>query len=1487
MNLTLPQQDVYFEQLLYPEDPIYNIGAKIEIKGKINETALEEAYRRLIEQHDAYRSVIIRHNENVRIKVVSEPIPSLTFLDFSTKKNPKEEAEEWMHKAFKEPFDLNVAQPLYKFFLLKISTRVHYLFSVYHHIITDGWGTSLMFQRLVQNYNELTNFGDVITNYPYQYQDFIGDDELYRNSEAFKNDKQYWKARFKHLPDGLFNQIYKRKKINTSKRKELIIKRPLYNQLSAVAKEYKSSSFHIILAIMYLYFGRRYQNTDFAIGVPVLNRGKSSFKKTVGLFMGMNALRIHFNYEETFSDLVQNIKQQLRQDYRHQRFPLGKLLHELGIANGDQKLFEITLSYEKQDYANDFYGTSTKVIPMTHEAERVSLALYVREFNVAEDVKIDFDYNLNCFDEQDISQIIKHIENLIQQIATGSNKKLSDYQYLVQKEQQQIIKGFNKTSVIYSKNGTILSFFNNQVKLHPKKNAIKDSLNTYSYGELDVLSTCFANYLTEKLGTEGKLPVGVLMSRNANLIAVLLGILKSGNFYIPMDPDFPKKRLTSIIEHSEVKCIIGEEGSKGSVPESTPFILIKEIYEEGSFIPFLKPREVKSSDTAYVIYTSGTTGKPKGVEISHQSLLNFLLSIQEVPSLNEKDLLFSVTTQSFDISNLEFFAPLLVGATVYVADKNMLVEPLSVINGIKEAQATILQATPSFYQMLLNAGWKGDKKLKLFCGGDSLSESLAEQLIKSCGEVWNLYGPTETTIWSSCKRVTTAKDANNIGRPLQNTQFYILDACKKILPVGTAGRIYIGGDGLAKGYFKNELLTNEKFIKNPFKESELMYDTGDIGKWNSEGEIEFLGRDDNQVKIRGYRIELGEIENQLTQQEAIKSAVVVVKRNNKQEALLAAFVITDDESLEMEAVKMTLRKALPAYMIPNIIIAVKSFPLTPNKKIDRNKLTSQVLSASSTNTLYQDAHTSLERNLCCYFKEVLDLEREVGIHDDFFALGGHSLNAVRLIGIIEERLNYHISLKTIFENPTVFSLSAFLQEEAVQNYISLASTEEKSHYPVTLAQRSIWLASLQKEKSIAYNMFRAFEVKGNLNEEVLTTAFQKIIDKYEVLRTSFFERDGLLCQKVHASDEVKFKLDTLLVENGSIQQVLENYSNQLFVTDAPELFRVGLIQPMKGENILIFVTHHIIMDGWSLEIMIKEMVRYYHALSLKKSCETGSLSFQFKDYVLWQRQTELKKGSANGKYWKQYLKDYRWKTLFPPDQLQLENRRNTGAFYRFQWDSTFLNQLKQTAYKNKVTLHTLLISTFNLLIYKIQKLEDICLGTINSGRPISALHDQIGMFVKTLPLRTKISSGVSVGDLLAEVQHQLLAIDAHQEIPEEVFNTLRFDAIMVLQNPTFDYESIHISEDLAIHSIPVDSRYNRLPLLLDFSVHQDKLHGTVHYNTGLYSLNSIEIWVLKFQRILSQLVSLDKVKSLKVEDIDESLPALFEDSLEINFEFDN
>ncbi len=1451
MKLTLPQQDVYFEQLLYPNDAIYNIGAKILIEGPLEVKVLQKAYQFLIRQHDTYRTVFNNEGVEISASVIADLKEDLPFMDFSSAEHADKKANVFMQEEFTKPFNITSGRHLHRFILIKVAIEKYYLFSVYHHIITDGWGTSLMFQRLVKNYNELRENNKIISQYPYSYKDFIDDDEAYKSSASFLKDKEYWLQRFNKLPENVFKKINLTQKKNKSKRKTFYIKREQYDEINFTAKKYRVSTFHFILAVLFIYFGRKHQKKDMAIGLPVLNRGKSIFKKTVGLFMGISPLRVQIDVNSKFEELLSMIRSQLREDYRHQRFPLGKLMQELNTFNEKERLFNISLSYEKQNYSAHFENTKTTVIPLSHQSERVALAVYIREFDEKEDVKIDFDYNLSYFNEDQISKVTSHFQLLLKDILKDPDRSLLEFDYLSEKERHQLLYTFNDTKRKYPIAKTFLDLFKEKVSQHYNKQAIQDENIQLSYSELHKISDTIARNILE---SNEKGAIGILMGRSVYTITVLLGILKAGRYYIPLDPTFPGNRLQYIIDHSQLKTIISDRKEAFSFKNCR--LISLEMITKDNFKGEKKPLpKIRPENTAYIIYTSGSTGNPKGVEVGHHSLLNFLLSICERPSIKQEDLLFAVTTYSFDISILEFCAPLISGASIYIASNKTLKDHSKIIKELEEVTPTIIQATPSFFQLLINGGWKGSEGVKIFCGGDLLSEDLAEQLLLSCSELWNMYGPTETTIWSSVKRIKDLKESSNIGSPIANTQLFVLDKYLQFLPVGSSGTLYIGGKGLAKGYYRDDELTATKFISNPHGEGKI-FNTNDLVQWNEKGELIFLGRNDNQVKIRGFRIELGEIEDKFNQIPQIRKAVVVARKQQRQDAFLVAYIQKKDRKYDVKTSSSFLKKELPEYMIPYVMKEIDEFPLTPNKKIDRKKLAEKEIHINA--DFDELPQTVLQKELALLWKEVLNYQGELTLRNNFFSLGGHSLSAVKLAYKINERYNCNIGLKTIFDYPTLISLSNFLKEIKQEEFVTIPKAAQKEFYHITPSQYQLWVASQTTERSIAYNMVAAFEVEGVIYPHKMEKAVMELISKNEILRTSFVEKEGQVYQKIKPVQDVKFSLSLAQVDKDRVRHYIEKYINTPFRLEEDLLLRMLLIQTGSNSSILVFCTHHIIIDGISIEFFANKFIENYQT---GESIEQFS-EIQFKDYSEWQYNMDVNRSTY---FYKDLLKDYQSKESISYDKLLSDKDVYIGDHYSISFSKELTSLLKQFAEKYESTPFTVMVSLLNMVIHTIEGHKDIVIGIIHSGRNIGSIASMIGMFVKTLPLRTRFNADISFLKLVNQVQKQLLLLKEHQDLPSSEIERDLFDILVTYQNPEFSYRKEIVMGETKLKYLSVSTNYNRIPLLFNFFEVEGVLNLTVSYNTNKYEKSTLVFFVELFKELLDYAIQqpASKLSTLK------------------------
>ncbi|WP_027388232.1 non-ribosomal peptide synthetase [Chryseobacterium gregarium] len=1468
MKLTLPQLDVFFEQLLYPDTPIYNIGAKIEIKGEIHVEAFKKAYHEMIGQHDAYRS-FFRQNEDEVEKYIKEGEPRLLqFVDFSKETDAVNIAEHYMQTEFMVPFDVLGDDYLYRFVLIKCSNDHYYLFSVYHHIITDGWGTSLMFQRLIKNYNDILKFDRVQDQYPYEYTTFVNHDLVYQDSDEFYKNKQYWAERYSTLPPVIFNRKENKEySVHESDRKELIVRREDYNKFIELGKKHNFSAFHGFLGLFFFYFGRVNQSDDLAIGIPVLNRNTKAFKKTVGLFMGVSPLRMKLDNQDNLLDLINNTKKQLMSDYRHQKYPLGKIVSDLKLFNEKNKLFNITLSYEKHNYADHFEGTKTTVIPLTNKSERSALALFVREFDDNEDIKIDFDYNTDYFDDLSIEQCVRHINYLIVNIETLAAEPLNKLSFLSEEEKENLFSFNEKFSFKREdedSNKTFIDLFSEKALEFPDKVAIADEKFSLSYAEADTISSRIADYLLQH--HNDKKAVAVLLNRSSHMICTLLGIMKAGKAYIPLDPEFPVNRLQYILQDSKAQLLISEENISLNLTD------IQRIFLTGILSETQENKEIKvrPEDTAYIIYTSGSTGNPKGVEIGHASLLNLLQSISAKPGINNQDTMYSVTTYSFDISILEFFTPLITGATLYIAGEKILRDPLATIQEIFEVKPSVIQATPSFFKRLLGVGWRPDSDLKILCGGDLINNDLIEELLASCRELWNMYGPTETTIWSSTKKIESGTLPQNIGQPIKDTSFYILDADLNLFPVNTVGDIYIGGKGLAKGYYRNEELSLERFIKNPFRKEELMYKTGDVGKWNEQGEILFFGRSDHQIKIKGYRIELGDIENHINTVENIEDSVVVVKEVEGENQLVA--YLKTHAPIEVSSLFEKLQEKLPYYMVPQFIFPIQEFPLTPNQKIDRKSLSMKALPSDEPVTSQVIEDVEMMQELKIVWQGILNYKNYIEDKDNFFELGGHSLLISRLVNVVNKKFSVNLTMKDVFENPDLSSLCHIILKKNNRNNLILKAPDH--NIPLaTPTQRNIWLACQRKEISPSYNMLMEFDVAGTMNVVILEKAVRQIISATEILRTNFVLENEAVIQKIHSPENSYFALEVNEVVNQSeYRQIADRYKSYCFDLEKELLLKIMILK--IGEKYKIFfLTHHIIFDGISTGLFIKQLISLYN----NNSSQTPELlpGIQFRDYSNWYYQNaDL---DNNDIFWKNYTEGYQYEAFVKKESVTADSYQ--GNIFTIPLDLEVTQGLSDLAKKMKTTPYLLMLTSLLIFLRNISGKTDICIATIDSGRSALQVQSLLGVFIKSLLLRVTFGEE-ELGEILHKVTHEFLKVTKYEEVSDHSFVKNNVDILFVTQDPELSYNTISDFADFSLQNVSQDTTYNKFPLIMNVINEPQGIQLEISYNKSLYKDHIITDFSQAYTDFLKYLSTLSSEAELEYKDFFHS-----NNPVDIDFDF--
>ncbi|HEY3340728.1 MAG TPA: amino acid adenylation domain-containing protein, partial [Anaerolineae bacterium] len=733
-------------------------------------------------------------------------------------------------------------------------------------------------------------------------------------------------------------------------------------------------------------------------------------------------------------------------------------------------------------------------------------------------VNIGLKYNADLFDADRIARMHGHLLTLLESMVAHPDRRVSELEYLTQVERRQLVEDWNHTQAPYPQDACIQQLFETQADRTPDAVAVVAGDESLSYVELNKRANQLARYLRQ-LGVGRNTFVGIYMGRSIDMVVAVIAVLKAGAAYVPLDPTFPRARVAFMLRDADMdvlltqRALVQQNRLEELIGPKTRVVCVDTEPQIGELEGDNFCVNTSSSDAAYVIYTSGSTGKPKGVLIQQRAVVNLLHSLRQQPGLTSNDVLVAVTTLSFDIAGSDLFLPLITGASVVIASCEEASDAKQLANLLERSNASIMQATPATWRMLVESGWKGKHNLKILCGGEALTPPLAKSLLERCGSLWNMYGPTETTMDSATKRIEQSEQIT-IGRPIANTRIYILDAERHLVPIGIPGELYIGGAGLAKGYLHQPELTKEKFIHDPFggQPGDCMYATGDLARYLSNGEVDLLGRVDSQVKLRGYRIELGEIEAQLAQHPSVRQAVVRAWEGMPGEKVLVAYIILDEgHSLHPAELQRFLKQTLPEYMIPPAFMALNTFPLTPNGKMDHRALPAPLRGAYMAHTAFVAPRTATEADLHRIWINVLGVE-QIGVHDNFFELGGQSLLATQIVSRVSDVFQIELPLRQLFETPTVSGMAEVIDnsQRGVSTFLSMepADTKPTDPVPLSFSQERMWFINHLNPDNAAYNVPAALRFTGLLNTEALAKTMDELVRRHAALRTTFRVQDG-------------------------------------------------------------------------------------------------------------------------------------------------------------------------------------------------------------------------------------------------------------------------------------------------------------------------------------------------------------------------------------------
>jgi amino acid adenylation domain-containing protein len=1054
--LSHAQQRLWFIRQMNPTSHAYSIPGALRIKGNLDVPALERALDELIARHECLRTRFWSVDGVARCRI--EPVASIVIERLDLTHLPSHEKENAVIHAALELSErlIDLARPpLIYAMLVRLAADEQVFITVLDHIVTDGLSLGIIINDIRILYAKYAGpRTEELPDLPVQYVDYCEWERRSFRNGALNKLTGFWKEQLRGAPSLLQLPTDRpRPAIQTSNgaRVSARMSVALSADLKALARRENATLFMVLIAMFQVLLHRYSGESDILVGTAVANRRRPEVDRVVGFFANNIVLRGDLSGNPSAIELIKRTRDVALRAFAHEEMPFDALVDALAIHRelDHSPVFQVMLVL--QDFVSktfEMFGLSCEAMDLPLRTARLDLAVDV--LDLASGLEIHFEYNTDLFDAATVERMLRHFCKLLEEVVRRPEAAIGDLTMLSQSEYKLILEEFNEAGAgTDAPSQAIHELFEAQVAKEPAATAVLFDGTVLSYAELNKKANQLAHQLT-KLGVARGSLVGVCMNRSQNMVVALLGVLKAGAAYVPLDPAFPKERLTFMIKDADLDVIVTEKALEEILVQGGQRLVpLDDMAHEFAQLEDANPiAAATANDLAYVIYTSGSTGFPKGVMLEHRSVVNFLKSMQREPGISASDRFVAVTTLSFDISGLEIFGPLSAGGTVIVASRETAIDGQALARLLDVSQATILQATPATWRLLIDAGWYGRPNLKMICGGEALPRDLAEKLVELGGELWNMYGPTETTIWSTIWKVSEQPKSISIGRPIANTQVYVLEPSGSPTPIGVAGELCIGGDGLARGYRNRPELTAEKFVSLniPTLGEVRVYRTGDVVRFRDSGLLEFVGRRDHQAKVRGFRIELGEIETVLATMPGIKANVVHAREDVPGDQRLVAYVVSEGgETFDSDKARVILRKYLPEYMVPNVFVTLDGFPLTPNGKVDRKSLPAPISQTPKGEESISDmVLTPVQRQVADIWKVVLSRER-VGLHDNFFDLGGHSLLLVKLQSRLQSEFRCQIQLVELFQRTTIAAQAErFETTEVVSSEAALARARARA-----------------------------------------------------------------------------------------------------------------------------------------------------------------------------------------------------------------------------------------------------------------------------------------------------------------------------------------------------------------------------------------------------------------------------------------------------------
>jgi amino acid adenylation domain-containing protein len=1509
--LSFGQERLWFLSQLEPDSPFYNVPAAVRLAGRLDVEALEKALIRVVERHEVLRTTFTTVGGKPRPVIHAEAGVRLPLVDATAVSAAGREA--WVRARAAEearrPFDLSRG-PLVRAQLLRLAGEEHVLLLSMHHIVSDAWTRGVLVREMGALYEAFSrsplSSSSPLPDLPVQYLDYAHWQRSLLRGEVLERQIAYWKKQLGGAPHALEMPTDRpRPPVQTFRgaRQSFDMPPALLAALEALARREGATLYMTLLAAFDVLLSRYSGQEDIVVGTSAADRRHAETAGLIGYFLNQLALRVDLSGEPTFVELLARVREVSLGAYAHRDMPFERVVEELRPSPDRSRtpIFQVMMDLQLAPVPEVTLADLT-VTPLEADTGTARFDLTLGMGRGEGGLVASLEYNTDLFDDTTIGRMLGHLRRLLEGIVVNPETRIGELPLLTDAERRQLLIEWNDTAADFPSCACVHELFEAQAARTPEAIALRARGETLTYGELERRGNQLASYL-RMLGVGAEARVGLCVGRSFAMVVGILGTLKAGGAYVPLDPAYPLERLAWMLEDSGVPVVLTEERLEETLPAQAAMVV--RLDADWPMIAEQSGERVAGGATpaslAYVIYTSGSTGKPKGAMVHHRGVVNYLswaAREYEVAAGGGAPVHSSV---AFDLTVTSLFAPLVAGRTVTLVPEDGVGDVAALGEALRAGgDFSLVKLTPAHLEILgqsIPAAEAAGRTRVFVIGGEALSwETLAFWRRNAPGtRLINEYGPTETVVgcctYEAPPGETRPAGSVPIGRPIANTQLYVLDRHQELVPIGVHGELYVGGAGVGLGYLNRPELTAEKFVKSPFAThteaasggggdaGARLYRTGDLARYLPDGTLEFLGRIDHQVKVRGYRIELGEIEATLGQHPSMRETVVVVREDTPGDKRLVAYFVTEEGAeLATTDLRAFLAEKLPEYMVPAAFVELPAMPLTPNGKVDRRALPAPELQGGVGEAAHVAPSTPIEEVLAGIWAELLGVER-IGAHDGFFELGGHSLLATQVLSRIRGAFQVELPFRAIFEAPTVTELAerveAALREGLGVEGPAMVPVPRDGHLELSFAQERLWFLNQLEPNNPFYNVPGAIRLLGHLDVGALERSLREVIRRHEVLRAAFTETEGRAQIVIAARTDFALRIadhgDLPAAEQAAITAAeAKAEAGQAFDLSQGSLVRAKLLRLGDEEHVLLLTMHHIVSDGWSTSVLLREVGTLYDAFTRGEPSPLPELVIQYADYAHWQRRWFRGVFERQLAYWKKQLTGAPRALDLPTDRPRPPIQTYKGARQALKLPASLGAALGALGRHEGSTLFMTLLGAFQVLLHRYTAAEDVVVGTPIANRTRTETETLIGFFVNTLVLRTDLSREPTGRELLARVREVSLGSYAHQDMPfERLVDELSperdlsrpplFQVLFVMQNAPSSPLRL---PGLLLREVDAEIVTAKFDLALFMAEGQDWLVGSkeglmawFEYNTDLFEGATITRMMGHFQALLEGLAA--------------------------------